>query len=190
VDAPRSEEHRALHEIATSGGTRVDRGGDGAPEIWTVPHRPWASFPSEIRTVPGEDAVRTELAAVLFKQPSPAAIVEGIAPFRAGAGRVLSVTRELESVRIEAEASEDSTLVVADTWWPGWQATLDGLPATIFRADALVRAVRWPAGRHVLEMRYRPPEVRAGLAVSALGIAGLAAGMFALRRRRPAAVGG
>jgi hypothetical protein len=189
VDPPRSEEHRALHAIATSGGTRTDPG-DGLAEIWTIPHRPWASFPPEVRTVAGEDAAREELARVMFKERSPAAIVEGVSPFRAGPGRVLSIARRLESVRIEAEAPGDATLVVADTWWPGWEATVDGLPATIFRADALVRAVRWPAGRHVLEMRYRPPEVRAGLAVSALGIAALVAGMFALRRREPAAVRG
>jgi uncharacterized membrane protein YfhO len=58
---------------------------------------------------------------------------------------------------------------VADAFWPGWQATIDGQPAEILAADVLVRAVRWPPGHHVLEMTYDPPELRTGLALSGLG---------------------
>jgi len=38
-----------------------------------------------------------------------------------------------------------------------------------------VRAVPFPPGRHRLVLRYRPPEVTAGWALSALGLALLAA---------------
>jgi uncharacterized membrane protein YfhO len=97
---------------------------------------------------------------------------------------VLAVARGLESLRVEAEAGADGTLVVADAFWPGWEATVDGAAVPILPADVLVRAVPWPAGRHVLEMRYRPPEVRAGLLVSALGLAALGAWTAILRRAR------
>ena len=83
---------------------------------------------------------------------------------------------------MEAEAATDATLVVADAWWPGWEATIDGAPTTTFPADVLVRAVRFPAGRHVLEMRYRPPEVLTGLLLSALGLVALAAWSALLHR--------
>jgi hypothetical protein len=189
VEAPRSDEHRAIHRIATEGGTRVNPGMAFA-EIWAVPHREWASFPPEVRSVMSEEAARAEVASALFRERSQAAVVEAASAFVAGPGRVLSVERGLETLRVEAESPGDATLVVCDAWWPGWEATVDRLPAMIFRADALMRAVRWPAGRHVLEMRYRPPEVRAGLAVSALGIALLAAALVVLRRRGQAAVGG
>jgi hypothetical protein len=181
LDPPLTDDDRRIHAVATSGGRRVD--GGGAIEVWAVPHREWASFPPEVRTVAGEDAARAETGMALLQQRTADAVVEAASPFAAGRGRVLSVERGLEALRIEAEAEGDATLVVADAWWPGWEATLDGSSVPIYRADALVRAVRWPAGRHVLAMRYRPPEVRAGIVGTALGVVVLALGMALLRRR-------
>lgn len=180
VDPPRSEAHRVSYELATGGGVRRDSG-SGPGEIWAVPHRDWASFPPEVRVVEGERPALLETARSFALQDA-AVIVEAGTPFLVGTGRVLSLERGLESLRVEAESDADATLVVNDAWWPGWEATIDGAGATIFRADALVRAVRWPAGRHVLEMRYRPPEVRTGLLMSGLGLAALAVWTALLRR--------
>jgi hypothetical protein len=181
VSRPRSSRDKAAFEIATRGGVRVNAG-DGPGQVWSVPHRPWASFPPEVRVVPSADAAGAAVAAA-FIEGSQAAVVESKDPLPAAPGRVLYIARALESVRVEAEAAGDATLVVADSWWPGWEATLDGTPVPILRADVLVRAIRWPAGRHVLEMRYRPPEVGYGLLASALGAALTAASMAFLARR-------
>jgi hypothetical protein len=182
VDPPVSDEQRQFHAIATEGGTLLNP--PGLPyEVWSVPHRDWAAFPPAVIVLREERSARSALVRAEAAR-NPAAVIEAWGDCSVAAGRVLSVERGLESVRIEAEADGDSTLVINDAWWPGWTATVDGLGVTIFRADALVRAVRWPAGRHVLEMRYRPPEARWGLLVSALGVALVAAGAFSLRRRR------
>jgi hypothetical protein len=180
VDTPLTEPQQTLYAIATSGATRVESA-PGPNEVWAAPHREWASFPLEVRIVENERAAVLETARA-FNDPSISVVVESWSDFRVGPGRVLSVQRGIESLRVEAEADADATLVIADAWWPGWEATIDGLGVTIFPADVLVRAVRWPAGRHVLEMRYRPPEVRSGILVSALGIAMLAAWITFLRR--------
>ncbi|MGB8931821.1 MAG: hypothetical protein WCC48_11295, partial [Anaeromyxobacteraceae bacterium] len=183
---PRSALHRAVHGIATSGASRVDHGA-GPGEIWAVPHRDWATFPATVRTA-GDSGAALEWTARGFTDGDGSAVVEGVGWFPSAPGRVLAIERGLESVRIEAEAPSDATLVVCDAWWPGWEARLDGRQVPIFRADVLVRAVRWPAGRHVLEMRYRPPEVRTGLLVSALGLALLAGWIAFMRRKRAAFV--
>lgn len=47
-------------------------------------------------------------------------------------------------------------LVVSDRLVPGWRATVDGEPVPILRADLTFRAVAVPAGRHRVEMVYRP----------------------------------
>ncbi|WP_242392759.1 YfhO family protein [Anaeromyxobacter oryzisoli] len=181
VDPPLTMAERELYEAVTSGGRRVESV-PGRYEVWAVPHRGWATFPRALRAVPDERAALSQAAAALVGEDAPV-VVEAWGRFAAAPGRVLSIARGLESLRVEAEADADATLVVADAWWPGWEATVDGVAVPIFRADALVRAVRWPAGRHVLEMRYRPPEVRWGLGVTALGVALTAAWMTFLRRR-------
>jgi uncharacterized membrane protein YfhO len=55
----------------------------------------------------------------------------------------------------------------------------------IQRADLLVRAVRWPAGRHLLEMSYEPPGVTLGIAVSAVAaLVAVALGVWASEASR------
>src|SRR5258708_36784182 len=57
-------------------------------------------------------------------------------------------------------------VILNDFYSPGWTASVDGQPARIYRANALVRGVLAQAGRHRIEMRYQLPRLRAGLAVS------------------------
>ena len=54
--------------------------------------------------------------------------------------------------------------------YPGWVATVDGAEQPIERANLLFRAVRVPAGDHVVEFRYEPWSVRLGAIVSGASI--------------------
>ena len=81
-------------------------------------------------------------------------------------------------------------LVLADTFYPGWKATVDGEPAPVQRADHALRAVWLPAGEHEVVFSYHPAGRTAGTIVtvlSALVIAGLAAAGPIYRRRRASA---
>ena len=88
--------------------------------------------------------------------------------------------------RVVVAASTDSPgyLVLADTWFPGWTAAVDGRARPVERADHAFRAVRLEPGRHEVEFRYWPRSVQLGLAVSA--VAALAALIVAWPGRRPA----
>jgi hypothetical protein len=180
LDAPLNDAERAVRERFTQGALLLR----SAPnrEVWALPHREWASFAPAVRVVPDEpEAIATTLNAIV--DGDPAVVVEAFSPFGSAPGRVLGLERRQESLRIEAESQADATLVINDAWWPGWEASIDGLPTAVFRADAFVRAVRWPAGRHLLEMRYHPPELRFGLLLSLAG-ALLLVGWMALAHRR------
>jgi hypothetical protein len=74
-------------------------------------------------------------------------------------------------VELELEASRPSFLVLADTFYPGWEARLDGRPVEILLAQGLVRAVGVPAGRHRVRFVFRPRAFHAGLAVSVIALA-------------------
>jgi uncharacterized membrane protein YfhO len=53
-----------------------------------------------------------------------------------------------------------------DQLLPGWTATLDGQPATMYRANAIGRAVQVPPGEHTIQMHYRAPGLRGGIFIS------------------------
>ena len=53
---------------------------------------------------------------------------------------------------------------------PGWVATVDGKPAPIHEAYTFLRGVVVEAGRHRVDMRYRPKSVYWGGALTALGL--------------------
>jgi hypothetical protein len=178
LDEPLNAAQRTMRDLATRGATRLSR--ERGREIWAVPHREWASFAPDLRIVKSEEDALLGLGQAFF-EGSEAVVIEAERALGVAPGRVLSAERGLESLRIEAESDAPATLVVADAYWPGWEATLDGAPVSVFPADVLVRAVAWPAGRHVLEMRYRPPEVVLGALASALGIAALAVWVARLR---------
>ena len=76
-------------------------------------------------------------------------------------------------------------LVLTDAWYPGWKARVDGDPVPVYPADVAFRAVPVPEGAEEVVFRYEPPEVLAGMAISAFVALLLAvcAGWFA--RNRP-----
>jgi hypothetical protein len=139
------------------------------------------------RAVPavGEEALRV-LESPEF-DPREAVVVAGGAPVREPSaaepfdGRVTRLDLAPDRVRLEAELSRAGYVVLVDSWDPGWQATVDGRPAPVLRANVAFRAVPVPAGRHAIEQRYRPRSVSRGLLIS---LASLAVALTLGRRRR------
>lgn len=78
-------------------------------------------------------------------------------------GRATFTLRESDRLELRVSSSANAFLVLADTDYPGWEATVDGTPATIFRANVAFRAVPVPAGEHTVEFRFRPDSARTGL---------------------------
>ncbi len=101
---------------------------------------------------------------------------------RRGEGLLSFVLDGPEEIVISAEAPSDALLVLRDTWYPGWKATVDGSETAIYRANGCFRAVRVPAGRHQVHFRYHPTLVYISGAVS-LATTLLILAAF-LRRRR------
>ena len=101
-------------------------------------------------------------------------------------GTATIVHDEPERVAVETDSPSPAYLVLADTFVPGWSATLDGRPASIRPAFVAFRAVYVPGGRHRAVFRYRPAGFRAGLIASTVGLA-LAVAVLAWSRRPPPA---
>ena len=73
---------------------------------------------------------------------------------------------DAERVVVRVHAPQPGITVLADTFAPGWKATLDGTPCSISRANGLFRGVATPAGEHIIVFEYRPLPVIVGLIVS------------------------
>lgn len=90
-------------------------------------------------------------------------------------------------VRLRAEADRDCALVLADGFFPGWHAYIDGRRTEVFPAYYAFRGILLPAGAHTVEFRYTPLSFRIGLALSVLTLlAGLAVSPVLLRKPRQA----
>jgi hypothetical protein len=90
-------------------------------------------------------------------------------------------------VTIGVRGAQGGYLVLTDTDYPGWRATVDGHPAEILRADHAFRAVALDAGDHTVTFDYRPASFRWGAWVTlgtALGLVGTVGPMQVLARRR------
>jgi uncharacterized membrane protein YfhO len=66
-------------------------------------------------------------------------------------------------VVIRVDASRPSLLVHTDSFYPGWEATLDGEVVPIHVANLIFRGIPVEAGTHEVVLRYRPPLILAGL---------------------------
>ena len=106
-------------------------------------------------------------------------------------GSLAFLEDEPNRVRLQVEASRPALLVLADTYFPGWRASVDGTPAEILPVGGAVRGVRLPEGAHEVEFRYAPLSFSVGLLLAALaaallgflGLSGRGGAVRATRRR-------
>ena len=71
----------------------------------------------------------------------------------------------------ETTNENDGIAIFSEIYYPdGWQVTIDGQPATLARANYILRALHLPAGKHVVEMRFDPQSLHLteGIAYGAL----------------------
>jgi hypothetical protein len=105
------------------------------------------------------------------------------APLR---GRAAQILRDEPSlVEIEAELAAPGMVVLADSFYPGWRASVDGRRVPIRAANYLFRAVAVPQGRHRVRFEYAPASLRIGAAASAAGLAAACLLAWRAARARP-----
>jgi hypothetical protein len=96
----------------------------------------------------------------------------------------------VSQIRLKVAAPCRGFVVLADLFYPGWQATIDGKDTRIYKANYAFRAVEVDAGTHEVVFAYRPVSLRVGVPVAILTALGLIVyfvciGVQKLRARRP-----
>ena len=72
---------------------------------------------------------------------------------------------------LEARLDSTGLVILADVYYPGWELTIDGKPAPIYRVNGLMRGAVVPSGPHRLVYTYAPQSFRVGRIVSIAGVA-------------------
>jgi hypothetical protein len=86
-------------------------------------------------------------------------------------------------VTIAVDTDIAGMLVLTDTFFPGWQARIDGQEAKIYRIDGLVRGVFVEPGEHTVEFSYYANSFRQGVSLAVLSLL-LTLGIYLVMRRR------
>ena len=96
------------------------------------------------------------------------------------------IVRGPERLDIRVELAAPGLLVLNEAPSAGWTAEVNGQPAEILKVNLIGRGVALPAGAHQISMRFGPPRLAAGVAVSLVAtgllVPLLAAGLWSDRR--------
>lgn len=156
----------------------------GAPGVKRVVHAlPRAYGVTRIEAPGNEEAV---LAALATGVDAPDAVAyandaRAAGTYEGSAGLALRWVEDgSDAIELAARAPAPAFVVVADAWFPGWSAFVDGARVPLYRVNAMLRGVAVPAGDHRLRLTYEPEGWSAAVALSRAGWALVAAAAFVL----------
>ncbi len=108
------------------------------------------------------DATTLETLAKREFDPQATVIVNApIAPSAAAlgqaAGEVITQSYRPKEIRLTAQATDDSVLLLNDHWSAHWRVTVDGQPSELLRCNYVMRGVRLSPGSHTVVFRFQQP---------------------------------
>ncbi len=83
-------------------------------------------------------------------------------------------------VRLMSKTNGSALLFLSDTYYPDWQATIDGKPVQILRADYAFRAILVPKGNHQVSFTFSSSSFKIGSIISFMSMLTLIAWLFSL----------
>ena len=102
-------------------------------------------------------------------------------------GRVSFASYAPKDVRLSAETTTPSVLLLNDRFEPNWRVLVDGHPAALLRCNYIMRGVYLLPGAHSVEFRFEPPfrSLYISLAAVAVGLVllGVVVGENLLRKK-------
>lgn len=162
---------------------------DGNLVVWENPYA-MPTIQTWLRAQPVANAeqalqgVHSGAANTLFIEASPGELSPAQLAPPEGIPALQTLEASATRYRLHSDSTTGFWLFLADTYYPGWKATVDGAPVKIYAAQVLGKAIFVPAGKHRLKIYFQSDSFRLGALVSALAIATLVLlGALGLRRR-------
>jgi hypothetical protein len=98
--------------------------------------------------------------------------------------RARILAKEFSPLRqgIDIETPAPTMLVLAEAYYHNWEASLDGSPTPLWRANYAFQALEVPAGKHHILLLYKDKALRLGVAISVSSILICAIGWRMMRK--------
>jgi hypothetical protein len=155
-----------LNTVVTARGTVQDSKGN-VTKTHQLPIEPRRAFlVHQVAAATDDAAVYSRLSDPDFDPFAVAVLAAALPVSPSGVDTVTVTLDRAGAVSLQTDSAGAGVLVVSEAYFPGWQATVDGQPANLFRADGALMAVSVPAGAHAVALVYRPPVLLLGGAVS------------------------
>ena len=138
----------------------------GAVKIFRLPAAGKRAFLSDKAQIVGDDDAGDEGALELLRAGAELVIHGADLPESGeldGSETVVITAYKPDEMRLAVESPSAATLVVAEAWHPGWQATVNGKPAPLWRANLVFRALALPAGASDVRLVFAPELWRTAL---------------------------
>ena len=150
---------RGRFQLEHSGDVKVYRNLDNLPRAYLAQEMVPVTDLDAALAVLRKDAGRTTAVEGLTIEVQPAT--------RDDRAEVVAYAPERVSVRTESAAP--ALLVLSDSFYPGWSATVDGIPVPIYATNALFRGVVVPEGSHEVVFQFTPTHWAVGWGLAVLG---------------------
>jgi hypothetical protein len=150
--------YRLLH----SGDVKIYENSDRLPRAFIV--HDWAAVGNAEEAIaamlePDFDVRATAVIESLPDQSNPQPIQEN----EGDPGQVFIAEYNPERIVLQSKDPTGGLLILTDADYPGWSATIDGSPVSIYPADGLFRGVFVPPGDHKIVFEYISTSYLAGL---------------------------
>lgn len=99
-----------------------------------------------------------------------------------GTGDAKLLSSDLNSQTFKIHSSKPALFYISDTFYPGWNATVNNKPTKIYRANYNFRAVLIPAGQSIVTFSYIPTNFYIGVCISGISFLLLLSFLFLPKR--------
>jgi hypothetical protein len=151
--------------VAHLGNTAIYENLHALPRAWLV---------SETISARGDEILKAIQSSLLPDgrkfRPERMALVEEVLSFsleRENPNSSLEIVQLSDmDIQLRTNGSHSQFLVMSDIYYPGWVATIDGVPTRIFRTNYVLRGLLIPKGDHVVSLQYKPRSFVLGAGIS------------------------
>jgi hypothetical protein len=125
-------------------------------------------FVADVRQTTDEEALRLIRGGAVNLRATALTDEEVVVPPPSEAPMPLVRAIDYQRDSLEVETNAGGFLVLSESFYPGWQAWIDGRPTKIYRTDVAFRGVVVPPGTHRIQMRFQPRIFGTSLGISTI----------------------